>query len=86
MKCMESLDSPSPNNYFLYLMTTTIFYVTGWTIDKIEVYYVKHKDFFEFTKVISSDLAWWGGSAVAVITVVTWLQNNGFLPKGKPKK
>jgi hypothetical protein len=83
---MEPLDSTSPKLYFIYSATTGLLYAAGCVIDNIEIYFTKHQAFFEFTKVVSSDLAWWGGSAVALVTVIRFLQDNGFLPKGKAKK
>ncbi len=80
---MDQLDSTTPNTNFIYLMLTGILYATGCVIDNVEIYYVKHKMFFEFIKDVSSTLAWWGGSAVALVTVLNYFNIKIFTKKPK---
>ncbi len=79
MKRMENLDSTSPNTNGITFLATILLAVIGELGHFIRENHDTIGMLFQW-------FAWGGAGTVGVVTVIKLLQDNGFLPKGKPKK
>lgn len=69
---------------FLLLITTTLAWL-GRMINQLELFSTNYEKLIDFIKFGFECFAWGGAGMVGLITFIKFLQENGWVKKGKPK-
>ncbi len=85
MKRMDQLDSSSSSLNTLYAILSPILLWLGYYIDGLQVFWAHHQILIEVIKDTFECFAWGGGGTIGLVTFIKFLQDNGWIRKGKPK-